>query len=81
MAELEGTLLENMEIKSKIKGAMIYPVILFSLSILMVVFMLVFILPKITESFKKTGVEVPGLTQFMINLSDLIIGNYIALIA
>ncbi len=46
----------------------------------MVVFMLVFILPKITESFKKTGVEVPGLTQFMINMSDFIIGNYILII-
>lgn len=79
VSELEATLLENIEIKSKIKGAMIYPAILFTLSISMVVFMLVFILPKITESFKKTGVEVPGLTQFMINISDFIIGNYLAL--
>lgn len=79
IAELEGTLLENIEIKGKIKGAMVYPVILISLSIGMVIFMLTFILPKITESFAKTGVEVPALTRFMINLSDFLIQNWLIL--
>lgn len=48
---------------------MIYPIILIFLAISMVIFMLIFILPKITESFVKTGVELPGLTQFMIDIS------------
>lgn len=76
LTELEATLLENIEIKGKIKGAMIYPAVLVCLSVGMAIFMLVFILPRITESFKKTGVEVPGLTQFMINLSDFLINHY-----
>lgn len=59
LSELEVTLLENIEIRGKIKGALIYPVILVGLSICMVIFMLTFILPRITESFAKTGVEVP----------------------
>lgn len=80
ISELETTLLENIEIKAKIKGAMIYPAILLSLSMGMVVFMLTFILPKITESFKKSGVEVPGLTQFMINVSDFLIQNWLMLV-
>ena len=56
---------------------MIYPFILTSLALLMVVFMLTFILPKITESFTKTGVAIPGLTQFMINVSQFIMQHYL----
>jgi type IV pilus assembly protein PilC len=79
-AELEATLLENIEIKGKIRGAMIYPVILVGLALCMVIFMLTFILPKITDSFKKTNTEIPGLTQFMMNLSDFLIGHWPTLI-
>lgn len=80
ITELEATLLENIEIKGKIKGAMIYPVVLIGLSLTMTVFMLTFILPRITESFKKTGVDIPGLTQFMIDLSDFLVNHWIVLI-
>ena len=59
---------------------MIYPVILVGLALCMVIFMLTFILPKITDSFKKTNTEIPGLTQFMMNLSDFLIGNWPILI-
>ena len=71
--ELDTTLLENIELKWKVKGAMIYPMILLFLTISMVVFMMVFIIPKITESFDKAGSELPGLTQFVVWISDFLI--------
>jgi len=77
LSELEVSLLESIELKAKIRGAMIYPIILISLALTMVVFMLTFILPKITESFLKTGVAIPGLTQFMMDLSQFIIHHYV----
>ncbi len=79
MADLEKTLLENIEIRAKIKSALVYPVILVILSLAMAVFMLTFILPKITGVFIKNGVEVPALTQFMIDLSNFLVGNWIVL--
>lgn len=60
---------------------MIYPVILISLALGMVTFMLTVILPKITESFVKTGVPIPGLTQFMIDISSFITGHFGMIIA
>jgi type IV pilus assembly protein PilC len=36
----------------------------------MVVFMMVFIVPRITESFEKAGADLPGLTQFIVNVSN-----------
>lgn len=59
---------------------MIYPAILIFLAISMVIFMLVFILPKITESFTKTGVALPGLTQVMINVSGFLTNHYVIIL-
>jgi type II secretory pathway component PulF len=59
---------------------MIYPIILFSLTLIMVVFMMTFIIPKITESFDKTGTELPKLTQFVVSISDFLINQWYILI-
>ena len=78
--QLDSTLLENIELKWKVKWAMIYPVILLWLTILMVVFMMVFIIPKITESFNKAGSELPKLTQMVVAVSDFLIYKWYLLI-
>ncbi len=78
--ELDARMLESIELKSKIRGAMIYPVILISITLLMVTFMMVFIIPKVTESFVKTGVDIPALTRFVMNISEFITGHYVILI-
>ena len=79
LIELDKKLLEMIELKSKIKWALIYPVVLIFITISMVIFMLTFILPKITWSFEKAWVELPALTQFMIDLSNFFRWHYILL--
>ena len=80
LLELDKKLLDNIELKSKIKWALIYPVILIFITVSMVIFMMTFILPKITASFEKTWVEMPKLTQFMIWVSNFLTWHYILLI-
>ena len=70
LQDLDKSLLESIELKWKVKGAMIYPMVLFFLTICMVIFMMVFIVPRITESFEKAGADLPGLTQFIVNVSN-----------
>ncbi|MBW7954621.1 type II secretion system F family protein [Candidatus Gracilibacteria bacterium] len=70
LAEMDKKMLEDIELKSKVKGALIYPVILLFLTFAMVTFMMVFIIPKITESFSQTGTALPALTQVVINISN-----------
>lgn len=72
LMELDQNLLESIELKWKVKWAMIYPIILFSLTLLMVTFMMVFIVPRITESFEKAWSELPWLTQFVVSVSNFI---------
>lgn len=70
LAEMDKKMLEDIELKSKVKWALIYPVILLFLTFAMVTFMMVFIIPKITESFAQTWTELPALTQIVINISN-----------
>ncbi len=70
LQELDTNLLESIELKGKVKWAMMYPMILLILTLCMVIFMMVFIVPRITEAFAKAGAKLPALTQFIVNVSN-----------
>lgn len=80
LAELDRNLLDSIELKWKVKGAMVYPVILLTLTVWVVVFMMLFIVPKITETFTKANVELPKLTQMIVNVSNFFKNDYLTLI-
>lgn len=58
--------------RKKIQGAMIYPVVLVIFSILIVVGMLTFVVPKIVGIFDSSGQELPALTRAMISSSEFL---------
>jgi type IV pilus assembly protein PilC len=80
LAELDANLLESLELKGKVKWAMIYPAILLSLTLVMVIFMMTFIVPKVTETFKKTWTALPWPTQIIVNISDFFLTKWYILI-
>lgn len=63
------------ELKSKILGAFIYPMIITSLSIIMITIFILYVIPKITDMYKDAKVNLPKLTQFVIDLSDYLQKN------
>lgn len=58
------------KIQNKIKGAMTYPMVLAVVSVAVVIFMLVAILPTFLGMFEGTDVPLPGPTLFLLNISD-----------
>ena len=78
--ELDSNLLESIELKAKVKWAILYPIILFTLTIIMVIFMMVFIVPKIILSFEKAWSDLPGLTQIIVDISNFLINDYLIII-
>jgi len=67
-------------LKKRIRGAMIYPgVIVFAMTVIGI-FMLVFIVPTLTGTFRELDVELPKSTQFIITLSDLLKNNPIIIL-
>lgn len=62
-------------IKAKVKGAMVYPVVVLVMALGIMGFLLVAIVPKFAEIFKDLlgGQELPALTGFVVNASNLMI--------
>ena len=68
------------KVKKQVKGAMIYPAIIFTVAIGMTSFLIAFVVPKITAIFEDTGQELPPITQFVLGLSDFLTSHYVAII-
>lgn len=60
------------KLKSKIKGAMTYPVITLGIAVIVVAVILVFVIPVFQEMFSSFGKALPAPTQIVINLSEYV---------
>jgi len=68
------------KVKKQVKGAMVYPAIIFTVAIAMTSFLIAFVVPKITEIFEDTDQELPPITQFVLGISDFLTAYYMHLI-
>ncbi len=84
LAESLQTLSIQMERSSnltkKVKGAMIYPMIVMTVMVVIAILMMIFVIPKITDVFKGMGKELPATTNFLINTSDFLVAHTIAVL-
>ncbi|UCF41921.1 MAG: type II secretion system F family protein [Gemmatimonadota bacterium] len=70
-----ATFLEkNDAIIRKVKGAMIYPAVIFSVAIIAVVVLLVFVIPTFESMFASVNLELPLPTRVVIGMSQLLQG-------
>ena len=69
-------------IKNRIKSAMIYPIVVLVAAMGILVFMLTSIIPKFEEIFRDLleGEKLPPLTQFVINLSNVVKHHWLYLV-
>ena len=68
-----ATLIEQQaKIKSQIKGALTYPVIILVLALTVSLGLLIGVVPTFDKMFKDMGAELPSLTEFMLTLSRLV---------
>ncbi|KOS62787.1 type II secretion system F family protein [Lysinibacillus agricola] len=70
---LAGTLEKQYKIKKKIQSTMIYPAILSFLTVVVGMFLMVFIVPTIMEAFKDMDLEMPFITVIVVGISDWLI--------
>jgi len=68
------------KVKKQVGNALAYPLFIFIVAIGMVGFLISFVVPKITGIFKDTGQELPGITQFVLTVSDFLSAHYTGLI-
>ncbi|HPO31431.1 MAG TPA: type II secretion system F family protein, partial [Candidatus Hydrogenedentes bacterium] len=75
--DLDGVLLQladyleaSEELKRRIRSAMTYPVVAFSMIILIAAGLIIFVVPQFAEIFNSFGKALPAPTQMLINASN-----------
>ncbi|NCF75344.1 MAG: hypothetical protein GWO87_02560 [Xanthomonadaceae bacterium] len=63
------------DIKSKVKGAMIYPSVVLGAMIGIGALMIIFVIPKITSIFVESNIKLPLITRILIGISDFAINH------
>jgi general secretion pathway protein F/type IV pilus assembly protein PilC len=64
------------KVKSQVKGAMVYPAAIFIIATVIIGFLLVSVVPKITQIFEDTDQALPPITQLVVGSSHFLIENY-----
>lgn len=70
---------KSANVRSKIKTAMWYPVFVFAIAGGLLVLILGWIVPAFAEVYEELGAELPGMTQLLIAMSELVTKRYWAI--
>jgi len=80
LEEVLKTLSRQMErehdLRSKVKGAMIYPAIIILAMIGIGILMLVMVVPKLAETFEELAIELPIITKIVISFANFLIQKW-----
>lgn len=64
-------------IQRKVKGALIYPAVIFGVMIIIGILMLTIVVPSLAATFKELNSDLPVSTQFVISVSEFIKHHYL----
>ena len=70
---------KEMKIKRRVKGAMVYPLVVLCFAVLVLIGMLMFLVPVFEGIFSDLGGELPFLTKLVVAASDLVRGYWFIL--
>jgi type IV pilus assembly protein PilC len=68
------------KLKSKVKSAMMYPIIVICVAVLVIAVIMIFVIPVFQEMFADMGRSLPMLTQMVISFSNFVRGNILYII-
>jgi type II secretory pathway component PulF len=73
LARLADNLEKQQEFKGRVKGALVYPIIIIIGMIIVAFIMMVFVVPKLTSLYSEFNAELPLPTRILMGLSDAVI--------
>ena len=77
---LAGFLEKAESLARKVKSAMIYPVVILSVTVICVVVLLIFVIPTFQKMFEEAGAELPLPTKLVVMASQFITGYWWAIL-
>jgi type IV pilus assembly protein PilC len=76
LIRLSNYMEKTMKLKSKVKGSLVYPIIVLVVSIAVITLLLVYVIPVFKKMFEGMGGQLPGPTQFLISISDYAVSYF-----
>src|SRR5215831_5201979 len=70
LEQLSGYIERDVEAKSKVKSALVYPLVVLGMSVVTVAILAIYVLPKFTKFFKSLGAKLPLPTRMLLAFSD-----------
>jgi len=80
LENLATDIARRQDIKHKIKSALMYPIAIIGLLIVVLVIMMVFIIPKLTQLFERQAAELPLVTRIVVGISNFLINHGVYLL-
>lgn len=71
-----GYTADMVTLKSRLREAMTYPVVVLVFTVMMLVYLLTYTIPQFAEVFKDFGANLPALTLFWIDVSNFVRDNF-----
>ena len=68
------------DLRSRVRGAMIYPIFVLAMLFVVGTIMMIFVVPKLTSILRESGVELPISTRVLIGISDFFVGYWYLII-
>jgi type IV pilus assembly protein PilC len=81
LGKVAGYFEASVKLNKKVKSAMTYPIAVIGLAVGLVNVLLIFVIPVFANMFADFGAKLPAPTQFLIDLSDFMKGNWYIIIA
>lgn len=80
LLELANNLEKEREFRSKIRGAMVYPIVVLSMMVVVMLIMIFFVMPKLMGLYQESGLQLPLPTRIIITITSLVINFWWALL-
>lgn len=81
LSRLSTYIEKAMKLKGEVKSAMVYPSVIITVAIAVVIVLMVYVIPTFQKMFEGMGGELPGPTQFVVNLSAFFKRYWLLMIA
>ncbi|MCA9426436.1 MAG: type II secretion system inner membrane protein GspF [Candidatus Omnitrophica bacterium] len=69
------------DVRSQIRNAMAYPIIMICVAVAVVVILTVYVVPTFVTMFEEQGLELPRITQILVGISDTFTSYWYAIVA
>ncbi len=73
LKQMADQLEKDREFRSKIKGAMIYPTVVVTMMVAVMIIMMIFVVPKLTSLYSQSTIDLPLPTKILIGTSSFMV--------